>query len=347
MITKRTSLLVCIALLGVGTSAYAQGPRPQIGVQLDPSPLPELLTKHLGLQPDQGIRIQNVAIGSPADKIGLERDDIIIRFQGRDVTDVDEFVNAIREEGVGAEVTLEIIHLGQRQTLEFELTPIESNPEWKYPPEPEIVTSWRPGKFFRVGPNGQNWMEVPFDKVPDINVDVKKFFQERYMYHHTTDGEDYTVTIEGDPSDEDTQVTVRAEDKEYVATVGEPEKLPEKYRAAAKDAIRSASKSSKQRIRIGKVPLPEPPDPDLYRQYFKDLAVPMPNLDQWSEKRDRMLEKLEEQMERLQQRMEQLEEHFREPSGGATERENGPNGNGDLDPTGGTAGAQPKAGQAV
>ena len=340
MSTKRTSLMVFIAVLAFGAGAYGQGTRPYIGIQLDPSPLPELLTKHLGLTSDQGVRIQNVTLGSPADKIGLERDDIIVRFQGEDVTNVDEFISAIREAGVGAEVSLEIIHLGQRKTLDFELAAIDKSPQWKYPTEPEIVTSWRPGRFFQVGPNGENWMEVPFDKMPDINVDVKKFFQERYTYHHTTDGADYTVTIEGDPKDEETQVIVRVEGEEYVATVGELEKLPEKYRAAAKEAIHSASKSSKQRLRVGKIPLPEPPDPDLYRRYFKDLTVPMPNFDQWSEKRDRVLEKLQEQMERMQQRMEQLEERHREPRDRPLDEQGKADGSGE--PAGGAVGPQPK-----
>lgn len=321
MSAKRGIPLVLVVLLAVSAAACAQNARPYIGVQLDPLPLPELLTKHLGLKPDQGIRVKNVSLGSPADEIGIERDDIIIRFRGEDVTDVNEFVSAIQKAEVGTAVSLEIVHLGQRKTSEFELKPIDENPQWKYPAEPEIITSWRPGKFFRIGPNGQNWMEIPFDKIPDINVEVKKFLQERYTYHHTTDGEDYTITIEGDPKDQDTQVIVQVDDTEYSATVGELEKLPEKYRAAAQEAIQGALKSSKQRLRVGRIPLPKPPDPNLYRRYFKDLTVPMPDFDGWSERQQRMLERIQEQMERVQQRVEELEKRYRQAPGNPPDKQ--------------------------
>ena len=92
-----------------------------MGIKLDPIPLPDLLRKHLDLSPDQGIRIINIYRDSPADKAGLERDDIIIGFQGKDLNSNSELVSAVRQAGVGAEVSLEVIHLGQRKTVELKL----------------------------------------------------------------------------------------------------------------------------------------------------------------------------------------------------------------------------------
>ncbi len=316
MNTKRDRLVVFVVSLALVGLVNAQDARPHIGIQLDPSPLSELLTKHLGLKPNQGIRICNVSVGSPADEIGLHRDDIIIGFQGRDITDIDAFVDAIQNAGVGTAVSLEVIHLGQRKMVEFDLTPMGQNPQWKYPREPQIITSWRPGRFFRIGPEGENWMEIPFEKVPDIDVEVKKFLQERYTYHHATDGEEYTIIIEGDPQDEGTRIIVQVDDSEYSATIGELETLPEKYHAAVEEALDSARQSSRQRLRVGKIPLPEPPDPDQFRRYFENLNVPMPDFDRWQERQNRMLERIEEQMERLQQRMEQLEKGYRDPGRG-------------------------------
>ena len=65
--------IICIATMALvlGGVVSAEEGRPYIGVRLDPAPLPELLTKHLGLETGQGIRIRNVNIGSPADTIGL------------------------------------------------------------------------------------------------------------------------------------------------------------------------------------------------------------------------------------------------------------------------------------
>ena len=59
-------------------------------MRLDPEPLPELLVKHLRLEPETGLRVQNVLIGSPADKIGLEQDDLIVALNGKPVRDFED-----------------------------------------------------------------------------------------------------------------------------------------------------------------------------------------------------------------------------------------------------------------
>jgi S1-C subfamily serine protease len=84
MKTKKTALISFMVLLFVAATPSAElkaaETRPYMGVWLDTSPLPDLLIKHLGLSPSQGIRITNVHRDSPADRAGLERDDIIIAF---------------------------------------------------------------------------------------------------------------------------------------------------------------------------------------------------------------------------------------------------------------------------
>ena len=276
MNTRRMMGMMVIVLM-LGSVVWGQEERPQIGVRLDPTPLPELLTKHLGLKPGQGIRIRNVNVGSPADAIGLERDDIIVRFQGEDVMDLDGFVKTVGTAGVGTDVTLEVVHLGQRRTLEFALAPTKKGKSrLKYPPEPEVVTSWQPGKIFRVAPDGEEWVEIEVEDLPDVNVDVKRFFQQLHTYHHVTDGEDYTITIEGDAADENTRITVRDGNAMHAVTIGQLETLPEKYRAPARDAVESAKKSSRGKLRRNKIPLPQPAEagglPSLFRESYHSAA---------------------------------------------------------------------------
>jgi hypothetical protein len=302
-------LLSCVGLLIVGTMSYAgdQSSGPLVGVVLDGAPLPELLTKHLGLEPGQGLRIANVNVGGPADKAGLERDDIIVGFQGEKVMNAEQFIAAVHRAGAGAEVSLEVIHLGQRKTVQLKLEPM-GKVDLKYPSEPEATESWRPGKIFRIGPNGREWMEMPFDKLRDFNLDVNKFFKEVYRYNYKTDGEEYTVTIEGDPADEGTSVTVQAGDAKYSTTVGKIDALPEKYRQSAREAIDNARESSKDVHLREAVRLPEPPWPGLNRRFFDTL--PRPDFERWSEEKDRMLERLQQEMDQLRQRIKQLEERL-------------------------------------
>jgi hypothetical protein len=295
----------------VGSASYAQDQRALMGVELDSAPLPDLLTKHLGLEVGQGVRIRNVIVGSPADEAGLERDDIIAAFQGKKVTGVEQVVEGVRGAKVGEEVSLEVIHLGQHKALKLTLAAAQEDAELKYPPEPEAMTTWRPGKIFKMGPEGDRWMEIPFDKVPDFNVDVDQFFKERRVLRHKSEGEDYTIVIEGDPRDEDSTVIVEAGDAEYRTTVGQLDALPEKYREPVRGAIKSSRESAKKDIIIEKrFRLPEPPRPEQYRGFFR--SIPRPNIERFSEQTDRVLEGLQEQMERLQQRMQALEERNRE-----------------------------------
>ena len=247
---REVVLWSCVTVLILGSMAWAQEPRPYLGVNLDSSPLPELLTKHLRLDPGQGIRINNIMVDSPADKAGLERDDIVAAFDGQKITGQEQFITAVRKAEVGATVSLDVIHLGQRQKVEAKLGPAPETVRWKYPPEPDVVTSWRPGRIFRIGPNGQNMMEIPFDKIPGGDFDVKKFIKESYTYRHSTGGEDYTITVEGDPAENDSQVIVHAGDQTYSTTVGKLDSLPEQYREAAAKAVEDSRNNTRMNLRI-------------------------------------------------------------------------------------------------
>lgn len=304
---REVVLWSCVTVLIFGSMAWAGDQRPYLGVNLDAAPLPELLTKHLRLDPGQGIRINNIMEDSPADKAGLVRDDIISTFEGQAVTGLEQFIETVRKADVGATVSLEVIHLGQRQTVQAKLGSAPETVRWKYPPEPDVVTSWRPGRIFRIGPNGQNLMEIPFDKIPGGDIEVRKFIKESYTYRHSTGGKDYTITVEGDPADEDSLLIVHAGDQKYSTTLGKLDLLPEKYREAAAEAVKNSRNSTKMNIRIE---VPEALGPEARHKFFQ--SIPRPDMNRLSEQKDLALEKLQGQMERLQQRMKEMEEYNRE-----------------------------------
>ncbi len=319
---RRNALMFgCLVLWVLGSASYAQSEQGHMGVWLDSSPLPDLLTKHLGLEAGQGVRIRNITVGSPADRAGLERDDIVVILQGEKVTAVEQIVQTVRAASVGDEVSLEIIHLGQWKTLQLKLQAAQEGAKLKYPPEPEAMMTWRPGKIFKIGPDGRQWTEIPFDDVPQFDVDVNRFFKELHVYHHMADDGSYTITIQGDPADGDSEVIVQADGKEYRATVGKLDAIPEKYRGPAREAVESARKSVKEDVTVGKrFQLPDRPWPEVYQKFFR--STPKLNIERFSEQKDRMMEKLQEQMERLQERMQSLEERNREILDRLLERKN-------------------------
>ncbi len=314
-IMKAKNIILTIALVlvwactGLAGDTDSNDERPFIGVMLDAAPLPDLLVKHLELEPGQGIRIANIHRDSPADKAGLERDDIIVGFEGSRVDDHQQFVDDVRKAGIGAEVSLEIIHLGKRQTVTLTLEGLKGDFDFKYPSEPEVVQSWRPGKIFKLKPGDEDWMEVFRDNMPsDFDVNIKKFFNELYTYKHSSDGEDYTITIEGNPNDVESTITVQVGETEYKATLKEIDKLPEKYQKAATQAIKDARKAAKTRkfdeSFFGPQYLPKQfdwkPYVDKMRPDFKAPIAPFgPG--------DEMFDAIKKQMKELQQRLDKLE----------------------------------------
>jgi hypothetical protein len=310
---KTITLIFALILLTAGAAAYADSGAPEghayIGVLLDPAPLPALLTKHLGLSPDQGIRIQNIDRNSPADKAGLERDDLIIGLNGKDVVDYNAFVDEIRKAGVGTEISLQIIHLGQRKTVTLTLEASKGDFDLKYPPEPDVVQSWRPGKIFRLRPGDENWMEMLQDGLgKDLDANVKRFFNELYTYHHTDgDGHEYTVTIEGNPNDDDSTISVQAGDNEYKTAIKEIDKLPEQYRESAEQAVKDAREAAKGR-RFGFRTGPNSwRMPDGWKGRLDRMRPDMRSLVPPFEPGGPMFDRIEKQMKELQKRLDKLE----------------------------------------
>jgi serine protease Do len=65
---------------------------------------------------DHGIIVESVAPGGPAEKAGLQPDDVILTLNGRPVKDGNDLVSRISEMPIGAEAVLEIDRGGKRIT---------------------------------------------------------------------------------------------------------------------------------------------------------------------------------------------------------------------------------------
>ena len=280
---------------------------PVIGIQLDASPLPELLVKHLGLSPGQGLRISNIMEGSAADKAGLDKDDIITGLNGEDVGDYEYFVESIQKADAGTELQLDIIHLGQPKSIKLKLQAWDEDAKWKYPMEPQIEQLWRPGRIFRLRPGDEDWDEILADRLPsDIKSNITTFFKEIYSFHHELNGQEYTITIEGNPNDGDSMITINSDNEEYKTTISEIDKLPEKYQEIAEQALDNAKKTTmqqriinglKERNEFSSRMIDTTP-----KQYLRRWIITDPNSLNSS-----LSEKVEEQMSRLQERIQELE----------------------------------------
>ncbi|MFH1242353.1 MAG: DegQ family serine endoprotease [Pseudomonadota bacterium] len=100
---------------------------------------PELKDK-LGLKDDQGALVADVTKGSPADTAGINRGDVIVSFDGREIKEMRELPYIVASTPVGKKVPVEVIRKGEKKTFQIKIDEFkeEKKPEEEGPPRPEL-----------------------------------------------------------------------------------------------------------------------------------------------------------------------------------------------------------------
>ncbi|HVR73474.1 MAG TPA: PDZ domain-containing protein [Planctomycetota bacterium] len=80
--------------------------------------VPEILAVHLGISDGTGVVAGDVLKGSPAEKAGVERNDVIVGVDGYEVKGAEDFSRLIAEKRPGDKVKIELIHKGDRKSVE-------------------------------------------------------------------------------------------------------------------------------------------------------------------------------------------------------------------------------------
>jgi serine protease Do len=75
------------------------------------------LAKSLGIKEAEGALISGVETGSPADKGGLKRGDLVVGMNGKKITDVTMLRNQVASTAPGTKVDFTVIRNGQEQTI--------------------------------------------------------------------------------------------------------------------------------------------------------------------------------------------------------------------------------------
>lgn len=76
--------------------------------------LTEDMARRLKLPVKEGAIIQSVASGSPADKAGLKKGDVIVAFEGQPIKNMNELIAAIRAKNIGDTVSVEYVRDSKR-----------------------------------------------------------------------------------------------------------------------------------------------------------------------------------------------------------------------------------------
>jgi serine protease Do len=86
-----------------------------LGVRLDE--IDASVVDRLKLPEERGALVLKVESGSPADKAGLQKDDVIVSLQGQKVESASQFARMVRETPVGRTVAIDIIRKGTPQRV--------------------------------------------------------------------------------------------------------------------------------------------------------------------------------------------------------------------------------------
>ncbi|HZW11409.1 MAG TPA: Do family serine endopeptidase [Phycisphaerales bacterium] len=90
--------------------------------------LSEGLAESFGFESGDGVLVSQVQEGSPAEDAGLEPGDIITKFDGRELTGMDQLRLRVANTDPGSEVELEVFRDGKPRTVEIEIGELGSSP---------------------------------------------------------------------------------------------------------------------------------------------------------------------------------------------------------------------------
>ncbi|NIR33236.1 MAG: PDZ domain-containing protein, partial [Desulfuromonadales bacterium] len=77
--------------------------------------------QELGLEKPTGAVVEEVVEGSPAAAAGLQKNDVVVEFDGEPVRSAAQLRRLVRETPAGRTVTLQVNRAGQRRSLEVQL----------------------------------------------------------------------------------------------------------------------------------------------------------------------------------------------------------------------------------
>jgi serine protease Do len=87
-----------------------------LGVTIQP--VTKELAEKFGLTEPIGALVADVVPGSPADKAGLKRGDVIVGYEGKTVKDMHDLPRLVAETKVGSQVSLEVVREGKKRPLQ-------------------------------------------------------------------------------------------------------------------------------------------------------------------------------------------------------------------------------------
>lgn len=83
------------------------------------------LAKSVQAKDLKGVLVMEVTKGGPADNAGIKKNDVIVAYQGQEVTGVNELRNSIAETAIGSEAKISILRGGRREEIKVRIRSLE------------------------------------------------------------------------------------------------------------------------------------------------------------------------------------------------------------------------------
>jgi serine protease Do len=89
---------------------------------------PELKQK-LDLKDEKGALVADVTPGGPAEKAGIQRGDVIVTFNGKEIKEMSELPYVVASTPVGKSANVEVLRKGQKKTFEVKIAELKDDKE--------------------------------------------------------------------------------------------------------------------------------------------------------------------------------------------------------------------------
>ncbi len=189
MAAVAAAAMLLTVVTGAGVAGSKDDEKGYIGVYMQD--LDGDLREGLDLEVNTGVLINGVEKGSPADEAGMEDGDVVIEFNGTEITSTDELRELVADTEAGQKVKIKIIRDGKEKTLTLVVG------EW-----PDDLT-WH--SFGDVRFDDNNWHDFghsvrAFMFRPQLGVQVTELNEGLAPYFKTKSGEGVLVLDVNDES---------------------------------------------------------------------------------------------------------------------------------------------------
>jgi serine protease Do len=135
------------------------------------------LKDKLGLKDTKGALVSDIVEGGAADKAGIQPEDVIITFDGKDIKDRDELRLTVSATVVGKNVKVDVLRKGEKKTLDLKVAELQETEE------AEGTSSQFPGRGNRNE-----------DQMDQLGISVGEITADRAKQYNLTDKSGVVIT---------------------------------------------------------------------------------------------------------------------------------------------------------